>query len=118
MRIAHGDQARSLFLAVACLGIALFAVPMPQALSGASWSGVLRDAAGSPAGDATVRLRTTSGEHDYTARTSPGGKFVFSGLVAGNYELSVTVVGKTYNTAEPGRCPRRDHPYHGSATLF
>jgi hypothetical protein len=48
---------------------------MAKALSGASWSGVLRDAAGSLAGDATVRLRITSGEHDYTARTSPGGKF-------------------------------------------
>src|ERR1700716_1165221 len=101
MRIGYGDQARSLFPVLACLGIALLAAPMAKALSGASWSGVLRDAAGSPAGDATVRLRITSGEHDYTARTSPGGKFVFSGLVAGNYELSVTAVGKTYNTANP-----------------
>jgi len=101
MRIGYGDQARSLFLVLACLGIALLAAPMAKALSGASWSGVLRDAAGSPAGDATVRLRITSGEHDYTARTSSGGKFVFSGLVAGNYELSVTAVGKTYNTANP-----------------
>src|SRR5882762_4035981 len=101
MHIGYGDQARSLFLVRACLGIALLAAPMAKALSGASWSGVLRDAAGSPAGDATVRLRITSGKHDYTARTSPGGKFVFSGLVAGNYELSVTVVGRTYNTANP-----------------
>jgi hypothetical protein len=101
MRIGYGDQARSLFLVVACLGIALLAAPMAKALSGASWSGVLRDAAGGPAGDATVRLRITSGEHDYTARTSSGGKFVFSGLVAGNYELSVTALGKTYNTANP-----------------
>src|SRR3984893_6355153 len=101
MRIGYGDQARSLFLVLACLEIALLAAPMAKALSGASWSGVLRDAAGSPAGDATVRLRITSGEHDYTARTSSGGEFVFSGLVAGNYELSVTALGKTYNTANP-----------------
>src|SRR6202049_1551334 len=101
MRIGYGDQARLFFLVAACLGIALLAAPMAKALSGASWSGVLRDAAGSPAGDATVRLRITSGEHDYTVRTSSGGKFVFYGLVAGYYELSVTAVGKTYNTAKP-----------------
>src|ERR1700737_3801269 len=101
MGIGYGTRGRSFFLVAACLVTALLAAPMANGLSGASWSGVLRDAAGNPGSDATVRLRGTSGERDYKARTSPSGRFDLSELVAGNYELSVTAAGRTYNTAHP-----------------
>ena len=71
------------------------------AASPASWSGVLRDDAGKPVGDATVRLRAISGEREYTARTSANGRFALAGVVAGDYRLSVQAAGKTWNVGNP-----------------
>jgi hypothetical protein len=94
MPIRLGDSVRSL-----CLIAALLAVPMAAASVAASWNGVLRDAAGKPIGEAIVRLRAQSGDHDYTTTTSVNGTFAFAGIVATDYELSVESSGNTWHAA-------------------
>ena len=79
--------------------IALLAVPTADALAAASWSGVLRDAAGKPIGEATVRLRSKSANHDYAATTSASGSFAFTGIGATDYDLSVEAAGNTWHAA-------------------
>src|SRR5438309_113030 len=94
MPIRLGDPVRSL-----CLIAALLAVPMAAAFVAASWNGVLRDAAGKPIGKATVRLRSHSGDRDYTTTTSANGSFAFAGIAATDYELSVETSGTTWHAA-------------------
>jgi Carboxypeptidase regulatory-like domain len=95
MRTHLGHVARSL-----CLIAALMAVPMAGAFGAASWSGVLRDSGGKPIGEATVRLRSRSGDHAYTATTSATGNFAFTGMSATDYELSVEASGNTWHAAQ------------------
>ncbi|MBZ5679940.1 MAG: TonB-dependent receptor [Acidobacteriia bacterium] len=76
---------------------ALATVPVAMAASTASWSGILRDDAGKPAGDATVQLHSTAGGHDYTARTSAGGQFAFPQIAVGEYRLSVELNDAIFN---------------------
>ena len=107
-----GNLVRSL-----CLIAALLAVPTADAFAAASWSGVLRDAAGKPIGEATVRLRSKSGDHDYTARTSANGNFAFTGIAATDYELSVEASGNTWHAANPVTIKDEEHAHHQSAGL-
>jgi hypothetical protein len=56
----------------------------------AEWHGVLHDGHEKPIPGAALKLSSVSGRHEYRAKTSRTGEFVFSGLSAGEYELSVT----------------------------
>ncbi len=96
MSIRLGEPVRTL-----CLVAALAAAPLAGAVSVSSWSGVLRDHAGKPVGEAIVKLRSTSRDRDYTTRASATGNFTFSEIVAGDYELSVETAGKTWKMATP-----------------
>jgi len=71
---------------------ALVLIPSPYAFSvgRAAWIGVLRDAEGKPLSGATVQLSSVCGGPEYTVQTSGFGTFVFSEMVSGKYELSVT----------------------------
>jgi len=91
-----GNPVRSL-----CLVAALLAVPMANAFVAASWSGVLRDAAGKPVGEAKVKLRSKSGDRNYTAVTSESGGFAFTGMAANDYEISVETSGNSWRAANP-----------------
>ena len=84
-----------------CLITTLAAAPLAIAFSAASWSGVLRDDAGKPVAEATVRLRAISRDREYATRTSANGKFVFNAIVAGDYKLSIETAGKTWDVANP-----------------
>ena len=84
-----------------CLLATLPAVPTAAAFAATSWNGVLRDAAGKPVGEATVRLRSKSGDHNYTSVTSENGNFAFNGMAASDYELSVEASGNTWHAASP-----------------
>jgi hypothetical protein len=95
MRFRVGVLTRGLCL-VGTLAAASLAVA-----SAASWSGVLRDDAGKPVGEATVRLRAISGDRNYAARTSANGRFALTGMVAGDYRLSVERDGKTWDVVNP-----------------
>jgi len=68
-------------------------------LSHGSWNGSLRDEAGNPIPEATVRIRLSGGP-DYTAQTSANGKFVFADISAGSYELSVENHQKTWKSSD------------------
>src|SRR4030095_9368888 len=68
-------------------------------LSHGSWNGSLRDEAGNPIPEATVRIRLSGGP-DYTAQTSANGKFVFADISAGSYELSVEKHQKTWKSSD------------------
>ena len=84
------------------LVIPLFAL-VPEAFSAASatWLGVLHDTAGNSISDATVNLRSVAGGQVYTVKTSKVGAFVFSEIVSGEYELSVTTSAGTSKAANP-----------------
>jgi len=75
--------------------------PAASARSAGSWTGFVRDEAGNPVGEATIRLHLAGGGSDYTARTSASGKFVFAEIGAGNYALSVEDSQKTWKMADP-----------------
>jgi len=68
---------------------ALLTASAATSFSMTSWSGVLRDATGNPIDAAIVQLRVSSGKANYTATSSPTGKFVFAGIAEGQYTVSV-----------------------------
>lgn len=94
---------------VAAAFIFLFGL-IPAAGAVSSWSGVLRDAAGSPVSEATITLRSSagkpaSGNHAsedpaYRTTTSASGEFTFSGITPGKYELSVITKAASFQSAE------------------
>src|SRR5580700_10439769 len=92
----RGIVSRDLILAAV-----LLAAATAGALSGATWSGVLRDSEGKPVGEAIIKLRPKSGDRGYTARTSANGNFVFSDIDANDYELSVEAAGTIWHAANP-----------------
>ena len=85
-------------LRVLLLILALGVVPIAGAFARASWRGVLRDDAGKPVAAAHIELTSKAGDQRYTNTTSPGGDFILSEIVAGEYEISVESGGKTWNS--------------------
>ncbi len=92
------------------LGYRFFTVGLLAALStvsvasppaAGSWNGLVRDGAGKPVSDATVRLHTSGGGPDYIAQTSANGKFVLGDVGAETYELSVENHQRTWKMADP-----------------
>jgi Carboxypeptidase regulatory-like domain len=83
---------------ILCVCFALLAPSMAQALAGASWSGVLTDAAGMPIAHAGITLHGAGGR-EYSAPTAPDGQFAFAEIAGGDYEVSVTSAGKTWKAA-------------------
>src|ERR1700720_1266868 len=73
-----------------CVALILTVVPHIHAAPAASWHGILHDASGHVVADATVVLRATSGDREYTAKTSASGVFVFAEIAPGAYSLRVT----------------------------
>ena len=78
----------------------LFVSPVAGAVSGPSWSGVLGDGSGKPVAEAVIKLHSAGG-HDYSATTASNGKFAFTDIAAGSYEVSVKAAGKEWNAAVP-----------------
>ena len=74
---------------------------MASGFSLASWRGVVRNDAGKPVGNATVKLKAVAGERYYAASTSADGLFAFPEIAAGQYELSVESGGKSWGSAKP-----------------
>jgi len=65
----------------------------------ASWRGTVRDSEGHPIASALVELHATSGDRDYSSKTSATGGFAFGEIAPGTYSLGVTVGGKIWNAA-------------------
>src|SRR5690348_14929793 len=92
---AHYSYPRRICTAGAlCLAL-LWAIFTSATPSPPSWTGILHDKTGNIIAGATIYLHATSGDHDYSARTSFKGEFSFSAIAPGHYELSVTVAGAT-----------------------
>jgi hypothetical protein len=70
-------------------------------LAEASWNGVLTDAAGKPVRGALVKLHAIAGTNEYSATTAADGKFVFPGIAAGSYEVSIEIARKHWSAASP-----------------
>ena len=70
-----GNIVRPLFLVAA-----LLVSGTAGAFASSSWSGLLRDGSGKPISQATVRLRSKSGDRGYEATTSANGTFTFAGI--------------------------------------
>ncbi len=86
-------------LAILVLVISVLA-PVGKANSGGNWNGMLRDEANAPVTDATITLRGTTGSAEFTAKSASGGKFAFSDIPAGSYELSVQKDQKIWKLAD------------------
>ena len=78
-----------------CLRVLASAAP-PEA----SWSGVLRDNAGTPIVGVTVILSDGSGKSAYTARTKAGGEFAFSAIAPGTYKVAVVTQQGIYQAPQ------------------
>jgi hypothetical protein len=77
-------------------------VPLGWTAPASTWKGLLRDAAGSPVGDATVTLRSAVGDaNERSVKTSANGEFVFADIPTGNYTLRVIAGGKEWTAAAP-----------------
>src|SRR5450755_1341068 len=81
--------------ALQCLRVLASAAP-----SVASWSGVLRDNAGSPIVGVTVVLSDGSGKSAYTARTQADGAFTFSAVAPGTYKAAVVTQQGIYEAPQ------------------
>jgi hypothetical protein len=67
----------------------------------AAWSGILTDSAGKPVAGATIRLHSIGEASEYSVTTSADGKFVFSQIKAGSYEISVISGSKEWTSESP-----------------
>src|SRR5689334_19666638 len=65
-----------------------------------SWDGLLIDSSGKPVAGAVVRLHSTSGR-DYRVSTTGDGKFAFSEIEPGSYEVSVQTADRESKSAGP-----------------
>jgi len=65
-----------------------------------SWDGLLLDSSGKPVGGAVVRLHSADGR-DYRVSTAGDGKFAFSGIEPGSYEVSVQTADRESKSAGP-----------------
>src|SRR5208282_4549803 len=75
-------------------------VPPLHASPGTPWSGVLRDAAGSPVGMAAITLVAAENKQEYSTTTTANGQFVFAAIAAGNYKLTVNAGGKIWTATD------------------
>jgi hypothetical protein len=80
---------------VLCLIAVLLVAPAAAAVS-AAWNGVLHDNLGKPLGASVVRLHSDSGSGDYTATTAADGKFAFTDIAAGSYDVSAKVADQVW----------------------
>ena len=79
-----------------CFALVLLAVPGAAAVSGASWNGRLSDASGKPVADAILLLHPAAGGRDYTTTTTATGKFAFTDIAGGSYEVSLKTGDKEW----------------------
>jgi hypothetical protein len=87
-------------ICILCLGLALLLTPFAHAASGASWRGVLSDGSGKAIAGAKLKVHSAAGR-DYSATTAANGRFVFEGIAAGTYEVSVKIADKEWKSAAP-----------------
>ncbi len=100
----RGRLVRALILAVAALlvspdSMALALQAVAEDSQRAVIEGMVRDAAGKPAGDATVRIEQ-KGLPGVEVRTNSGGSFEFSGAAMGTYSVSAEKDGLRSRIAE------------------
>ena len=79
-----------------CFGLVLVAVPGAAAVSGASWNGRLSDASSKPVADAILLLHPAAGGRDYATTTTATGKFAFTDIAGGSYEVSLKTGDKEW----------------------
>ena len=83
---------RFLFLALLVAGTA-------AAASGTSWNATLSDSSGKPVSGAVINLRSPA--QNYAATTSSDGRFTFTAVAPGSYELSVSSNDTEWKAAGP-----------------
>jgi len=98
--LSLGRRVPRLAIAVCFVAYLLF-IPLASSHPATSWHSVLRDMAGSPISNATVKLHATTGDFEFTATTSASGEFLFADIAGGTYGLSVNASGRTWKAADP-----------------
>jgi hypothetical protein len=83
--------------------LALAAVAWSTQNKEAPWAGVIRNAAGTPIAEATVRL--SAGAAHFEAATGRDGQFRFPSLAPGDYWISVQSGGLTATSSKPVQLP-------------
>ena len=83
------------------VGFFLFLLGCGEALGASSWSGQVNDADGKPLTGATIHLHLGVAGQGYSATSNQSGKFAFTAIDAGSYELSVRFGGKEWRAAAP-----------------
>jgi len=75
-----------------------YALPL---FAAARWTGIATSESGAPLSNATILLRSSAGELEYTATTGADGTFAFGTLEAGSYRVTVKLAEKEWTAAEP-----------------
>src|ERR1019366_9686660 len=75
--------------------VALLLLPwmLPLRAAGGSFTGQLTDPQGKPVAGAKLRLIPTANANPVEATSDPSGRFIFSSLAEGTYQLTATAVG-------------------------
>src|SRR6516225_11604358 len=89
------NRLHTLFLAI------LITTSVARASSNGSWNGHLSDAQGKPLTGAIVLLHSVSTGRVYSATSTPEGRFAFSAIDAGSYELAVEINSKEWKAEAP-----------------
>jgi hypothetical protein len=79
--------------------VLIFLLDWSAVASTASWTGVLRDAVGSPVAGAKIVLADASGKNGFTATTTATGEFIFSNITSAKYEVSVATLTASFKSA-------------------
>jgi hypothetical protein len=74
--------------------------PLILAAAEYAWTGVLRDAAGTPVEGVVIKLVGADGKREYLATTSATGQFAFRAVEAGSYALTVNSADKMWSASE------------------
>jgi len=70
--------------------------PIAAAAAGATWSGVVTDAAGNTVPKAFIAMASTAREQDHFVTSVPDGEFALTDVAAGSYTLSVSFQDKEW----------------------
>src|ERR1700741_4131931 len=86
----------------ALLLVSFMLTPCLHSSPTASWNGVLRDAAGSPVGAASIKVVDAISKQEYSVTASVTGLYTFASIPAGSYTLMVASSdGKIWTATDP-----------------
>jgi hypothetical protein len=83
-----------------CFAAFLFLMCSIPLIAATRWTGIVTGDTGAPLSNATVTLRSTTGELEYKSTTGTNGTFVFDAIEANSYRVTLNAEGKVWMAPE------------------